>query len=234
MRKLFFAVVGISLCALLSAQALAIDLSSDMVATANGQKHASRIYVQGAKVRVESGQQAGYSIVRPDRNVVWMVMPEMKSYMEMRLDPSKQPRTGEKVQGEVSRKLLGSETVDGHPTQKYEVAYKDRETNQKMYQWMATDINFPVKMAAIDGSWTIEYRNIKMVAQPDSLFEVPAGFQKSSMALPDMGAGTVPKESLPEVKQDEAAQAPAEENAGQSGGIMNKLPKLGIPKLPKW
>jgi len=232
MRKLFVGVVGISACLLLAAHALAADLSSDMVTTANGQKHTSRIYVQGAKVRMESGQQPGYHIVRPDRNVVWMVMPEQKSYMEMRLDTSRQPRTGEKVQGEVSRKLLGLETVDGHPAQKYEVTYKDRETNQKMYQWMATDIKFPVKMAAIDGSWTVEYRNITMGMQPDSLFEVPAGFQKASMTLPNMGVGTRPKESLPEAEQGEAAQAPAEENAGQSGGIMNKLHKMGIPKLP--
>ena len=153
MRKLALSAAAISLCLFFATHALAIDMSSDMVSTANNQKHTSKIYMQGAKMRMESPQQPGYSIVRPDRNVVWMVMPEQKSYMEMRLDTSRQPRTGEKVQGEVSRKLLGLETVDGHPAQKYEVTYKDRETNQKMYQWMATDIKFPVKMAAIDGSW---------------------------------------------------------------------------------
>jgi len=231
MRKLFFSAAGISFCLLFAAHALAADLSSDVVTTANGQKHTSRIYMQGAKVRMESAQQPGYSIVRPDREVVWTVMPEQKSYMEMRLDPSRQPRTSEKVQGEVTRKLLGSETVDGHPAQKYEVTYKDRETSKTMYQWMATDINFPVKMASADGSWTVEYRNIKMGAQPDSLFEVPAGFQKVSMTLPNTGVAAAPKESPPEAEQSEPAQAPAPDTTGQTGGIMNKLHKL-IPKLP--
>ena len=234
MRKLAFSAAGIFLFLFLAIHAFAIDLSSDVVSTANNQKHTSKICIQGPKVRMESPQQPGYSIVRPDKNVMWMVMPEQKTYVEMPLDPSKQPRTGEKVQGEVSRKLLGSETIDGHHAQKYEVTYKDRETSQKMYQWMATDINFPVKMAAIDGSWIVEYRNIKMGAQPDSLFEVPAGFQKAGMNLPDMSAGGGLKESPPEAQQGEAGQGQGQESAGQSGGLRSKLPSLGIPKLPKF
>jgi len=234
MRKLALSAAAISLCLFFATHALAIDMSSDMVSTANNQKHTSKIYMQGAKMRMESPQQPGYSIVRPDRNVMWMVMPEQKSYMEMPLDPSRQPKTSEKVQGEVSRKLLGSETIDGHHAQKYEVTYKDRESSQKMYQWMATDINFPVKMAAIDGSWTVEYRNIKMGAQPDSLFEVPAGFQKTGVNLPDMSARGGLKESPSEAQQSEAGEGQSQESAGESGGLKSKLPKLGIPKLPKF
>ena len=45
----------------------------------------------------------------------------------------------------------------------------------------------PVKTAAADGSWTVEYKNIDRGSQADSLFEVPAGFQKT--AMPGMGAG---------------------------------------------
>ena len=56
-----------------------------------------------------------------------------------------------------------------------------------MYQWIATDINFPVKTASVDGSWTTEYKNIKMGGQPDDLFEVPDGYQKSTM--PNMPKG---------------------------------------------
>jgi hypothetical protein len=56
---------------------------------------------------------------------------------------------------------------------------------------MATDIKFPVKMAAVDGSWTMEYKNIKLGSQPASLFELPPGYNK--MAVPSMpGAPKVP------------------------------------------
>ena len=81
---------------------------------------------------------------------------------------------------------MGSETIDKHPAKKYEVTYTESGKKTRMYQWMATDINFPVKMAAVDGSWSVEYRNIKMGSQPDSLFEVPAGYSK--MDMPDMSS----------------------------------------------
>jgi hypothetical protein len=57
---------------------------------------------------------------------------------------------------------------------------------------MATDINFPIKMAAIDGSWSIEYKNIKTLAA-DNLFDLPAGYKKMSIpAMPAMGGGMQP------------------------------------------
>jgi hypothetical protein len=116
--------------------------------------------------------------------------------MEMKLNQSRQPGVGEKVQGEISRKLLGSETIDAHPAQKYEVTYTAQGKTTKMYQWMATDINFPVKMAAVDGSWTTEYKNIKMGGQTDDLFEVPGGYTKSEMpSIPGMPKGmAMPKQ----------------------------------------
>jgi outer membrane lipoprotein-sorting protein len=236
MKKLVFSVVGVCVWALFAASAFALDLSSDIVSTSQGHKQTSKMYLQGTKARMEHGQQPGYTIMRPDKNMVWMVMPDQKSYMEMRFDPSKQPKTGEKVNGEVSRKLIGSETVDGHPCQKYEVTYKDKETSQKMYQWMATDIKFPVKTAAVDGSWMVEYRNIKMGAQPDSLFEVPAGFKKMSMSFSGMAAGAAGlKQNQAPAEQEEAAQTPAGDGAGESSSnILKKIPKVGIPKLPKW
>jgi len=106
--------------------------------------------------------------------------------MEMTADPKQAPQ-GDKVTGEVSRKLIGKETIDGHSTEKYEVTFKDGNKTEKMYLWIATDIKFPVKMAAVDGSYTMEYKNIKMGAQADSLFEVPSGYKKMAMpAMPQM------------------------------------------------
>ena len=172
--------------------AFAIEFSADMVSTTHGQTTTSKVFAKDQKFRMEPKGQPTYSIVRGDKQVVWMVMPDQKSYMEMKTNPGQQLKVEEKVQGEVSRKLIGAETVDGHPTQKYEVTYAERGKTDKLYQWMATDIKFPVKMAAVDGSWTMEYKNIKMGTQPASLFELPSGYNK--MAVPSMpGAPKVPK-----------------------------------------
>jgi hypothetical protein len=172
--------------------ASAIEFSADAVMSTKGQTSTSKMYVKDKKMRMEAQGQQGYSIVRGDKNIVWMVMPQQKSYMEMKQDPSQKPKIDEKVRGEVSRKLIGSETVGGHPAQKYEVTAKVEEKTEKMYQWMATDIKFPIKSAAVDGSWMMEYKNIRMGGQSDSLFEVPAGYAK--MVMPTMPKGAkIPK-----------------------------------------
>jgi len=114
-------------------------------------------------------------------------MPKQKMYLEMPLDLKNKPKVEEKFPGEIERKQVGSETIDGHPTKKYLITYKTNDKKDQVYQWLATDINFPVKTAAVDGSWTQEFKNVKMGPQPDSLFALPSGYQK--MQMPQMPGG---------------------------------------------
>lgn len=192
-------VVTACLCGAVS-QVHAVDFSADMVMTSAGHTNTSKIFVKDKKVRMEQQGHPMYTIVRGDKDVSWMVMTDQKAYMESRTDPAQRPATEEKVRGEVSRKLIGNGTVDGRAAKKYEVTYKDGERTSKMYQWMASDIKFPVKTAAIDGSWTVEYRNIKMGGQPDSLFEVPAGYKKMAMpSMPGMPGASSGKPKMPQL-----------------------------------
>jgi hypothetical protein len=182
--------VAIVLC--LVTGVFAMEFSADTVSSAHGRTTTSKVFAKDQKFRMEPKDALTYSIVRGDKQVVWMVMSEQKSYMEMKTDPGRQLKVEEKVRGEVSRKVIGAETIDGHPTQKYEVTYTEGGKTDKMYQWMATDIKFPIKMAAVDGSWTMEYKNVKMGTQPASLFEVPSDYKK--METPSMpGMPGMPK-----------------------------------------
>jgi hypothetical protein len=182
-------------------QVYAMDFSADIVMTSAGQTNTSKVFVKGTKMRMDQPGRPMYTIMRGDKDLSWIVMTDQKAYMEAKSDPKQRPATEEKVRGEVSRKLIGNDTVDGRATKKYEVTYKDAERTSKMYQWIAPDIKFPVKSAAIDGSWTVEYRNVKMGSQPDSLFEIPAGYKK--MAIPSMpgmpGAGSSGKLKMPQL-----------------------------------
>jgi hypothetical protein len=237
MKRLILVIGFVSVSALLASAGFGFDLSSDMVMTAKGQVHKSKIYMKEQKFRIEAEGQAGYNIVRADKDLMWVVMTGQKSYMEMRYDPSKAPKTQEKLRGEVSRKLIGYEKVDGRPTEKYDVTYTESGKTDRMYQWIATDIKFPVKMASVDGSWTMEYRNINMGSQPDSLFELPAGYQKVGMpglkdALgergheePDQAADQEPKQAADQESQDAQPK--------ESGGFWKKLPKINLPGLPR-
>lgn len=167
----------------------AVEFSADTVTKFKGGEETSgKIYYKPDRFRMETKVfQDMIVITRLDKKVVWNIMPAEKIYMEMPFDMSNKPKVEEKFEGEIERKEVGRERIDGHPTIKYLITYKADNRKDQVYQWMATDINFPVKTAAVDGSWTQEFRNIKTGSQPGSLFEVPSGYQK--MQMPQLPGG---------------------------------------------
>jgi len=182
MKKRFVVLLALLIALIFAGTAAALEFSADMVSTAKGGRAmTSKIYMKGNKMRFEAQNQDSYTISRQDMQTTWVVMPKQKTYMEMKAVQNRQQVPQEKLKGEVSRKLIGPDTIDGHPTKKYEVTVMDGKRQMTSYQWLATDMNnFPIKSAAVDGRWGMEYRNIKLGSQPDSLFEVPSGFKKTS------------------------------------------------------
>lgn len=176
----FFLTVGL---------AQAVDFSADVFNTHQGQATQAKIYVKAGKIRMETPGTEEYTILRTDKKVIWLVVPEEKTYIEVH--SPQPPGTGEKIKGEVNRQYLISETVNGYATKKYEVHYLDKETLHKAHQWIAQDLNYPIKISDLDGSWSTEYRNIRIGPQADSLFEIPQGFDKISRSDPS------PSESKP-------------------------------------
>jgi hypothetical protein len=147
-----------------------------------GMKMTGKMYFKADKFRMDmKSPQAMTTITRVDKNLMWNIMHDQKMYMEMPMDLRNKPMVEEQFDGEIERTEVGSETIDGHPTKKYLITVKTDDTVQKVYQWWATDIHFPVKTAAFDGSWTQEFKNVSLEKQPDSLFEVPSGYRKFQM-----------------------------------------------------
>ena len=174
--SLLFAVIFFFLvCAVASAQ----EFSADIVSTSAGHSFQGKIFVAKDKVRMEMPEAV--TISRVDKKVVWMLMPAQQMYMEQPLDPKNIPATAEKAPGEIKREFLGPDMVDGKAADKYRVSYETNGRQWTMLQWIAKGMSMPIKSAAENGSWMFEYRNIKMGAQPATLFEVPAGYRKFSM-----------------------------------------------------
>jgi len=170
--------------------AQAADFSAEVVNTNQGQTTRAKIFIQTDKIRMETPGTEEYTILRSDRKVIWIVIPEEKTYIEIQ---SPHVRGAEvKMKGELKREYLSSETVNGYATQKYEVHYLDKDTVHKAHQWVASDLNYPIKISALDGSWSTEYRNIRVGPQADSLFEIPEGFDRISKSDPP------PAESKPD------------------------------------
>lgn len=110
----------------------------------------------------------------------FIVLPNAKVYATAPV-PAEEAALTEK-EPKLEKKELGKETVEGHPTVKYQVVLTS-EKGQKTEAiiWEATDLkNFPIKIqATMSGvDQTITYRNIKTEKPAASLFEIPAGFTK--------------------------------------------------------
>ena len=141
--------------------------------------------------------QGGINIMRPDKKVMWMVMPEQKSYLEMSLDMSKRDIQS-KLQDpniKVDREFIANDVVDKHPAKKYHMTITtDGKKEKSGYVWEATDLsNFPVKYESEDKKTSTVWKNIKTGGVSDSVFEVPAGYQKSTMPTMPEGMGGMPK-----------------------------------------
>ncbi len=187
LRGLFFLLIALFLTA---GQAPAAEFSADVLNLYQGQETRAKIYVQTDKIRMETPDTEEHTILRTDKKVIWIVIPEEKTYLEIH-SPQTQG-SAVKMKGEVNRQYVSSETLNGYATKKYEVHYLDKDTLHKAHQWIASDLNYPIKISALDGSWSTEYRNIRIAPQPASLFEIPEGFDRVSKSAPS------PADSKPE------------------------------------
>jgi hypothetical protein len=165
------------------------DITADMVTKEGKITSKGKLYMNGSKVRAEKGNTPIYNILRGDKGVLWQINAAENTYVEAKITPALNLWTTEKIPGEVSRKELGSEKIDGYAVKKYEVSVKQGKSTSTYYQWLATDLRFPLKIANADGKWSVEYKNIKKGAPPDALFNLPKGASLDTMSVPDVLGG---------------------------------------------
>jgi len=174
--------------------AVAANYSADLESVSPVGTITSKVYVRDNLQRMEmtSGGRQSVMILRGDKKVVWMLMPENRLYVEMPLDPRRDvlpPFSGPGIKTE--KELLGEDNVDGHPAKKYHV---NIQRNGKMestgFVWEATDLdNLPVKFQTEDKSTTITWKNIKRDAAESSLFDIPEGYKKIDASVPPSPTG---------------------------------------------
>jgi hypothetical protein len=172
-------ICGLAFWMALNSSALALEFTADQVTKIDGKTHKAFIYYRDQMWRIEHNSMGpvNVSIVRKDKQVVWMLLSRMKHFKTVPYDAEQDLRVTEVLEGEVSRQEIGTEIREGHPTILYEVTTKQGERVEQYYQWVATDIHFPMKLAKKDGSWIVEYQHVKLRAVSDYLFNLPVNFQ---------------------------------------------------------
>jgi outer membrane lipoprotein-sorting protein len=164
------------------------DMSADMVSSASGRETQGKFYTSKGRIRIESGRGT-VMIMDPAHDSGWMLQPERKVAMDM----GAQMKAGREAAGKIvsqgpvdpnnpcavlkgtNCKKLGTETVNDRQTQKWELKDEDGKT---VNVWIDPKLWLAVKTQTPD--YTGEFRNIKEGPQPESLFQVPADYQKVS------------------------------------------------------
>jgi hypothetical protein len=150
-----------------------------------------RAYVAQLKTRFERTRdgRTTIDITRLDKRVTWTLNPARKTYSETPIDANdivvrlhEDPTTLRGAEGIAAVKRVGSEVVNGYDCDKYALHFRDK-TAGTQYVWFAKKLRFMLKLewktARI--SEFIEYTNIREGPLPDSLFEIPAGYKKTTL-----------------------------------------------------
>ncbi len=183
---------------LLTGVAAAQEFSAEVISTGKDGDFKGKIFVGSDKVRLEA--PGTVTITRMDQRVVWILMPSEKMYMEQPFNPKSIIASSEKLPGELERTFLENELVGGKVALKYEVTYELGGIQEHLFQWVDASNKIPVKTAAMDGSWMVEYRNIQLGMQDDKLFELPKDYSKIPNSAPSESsdAPMEPEDAPPE------------------------------------
>lgn len=179
MKQLIILCVALAFWLSSLASASALEFTANQITKTDGRTHKANIYYRDDRWRIEhhSLSPVNVTIVRKDKQLVWMLLSRMRHFKTMSYAPDHDLNVTELLDGEISREEIGKEIREGHPTTLYEVTTKHGERTEVYYQWVATDIHFPMKLARKDGSWIVEYQHVKLRSVSDYLFQLPVNFE---------------------------------------------------------
>ena len=170
----------------------AAEFSADMIQKSPMGNTNGKVFVKGENFRQEMnmGGQNQIMIFQKEKGVVWILMPGQRMYMEMAAggEQNMAPPTPEEMEKIGDKKDLGEEKVNGYKCKKFRYTSKDPSVGTTT-MWISKKLNFPIKteMEGSSGPMSMEYKNIQEKELPESLFKIPAGYQKISMpSMPNM------------------------------------------------
>jgi outer membrane lipoprotein-sorting protein len=191
-RLMLFIVSLVIIGSGLVATSHAVEFSADTIQKSPMGNSQGKVFVKGQNIRQEMtmGGQKQIMIFQKEKGVALVLMPEMKMYMEIPVGGQENiaPPTPEEMENMAEKKYLGQEKVNGYKCKKYLFTPSDPSVGTTT-MWISNKLNFPIKTEtkSSSGPMLMEYKNIKEKKIPDSLFTIPAGYQKMSMpTMPKM------------------------------------------------
>lgn len=126
-------------------------------------------------------------IVNPYQGAMWRLFPDSKKYYEIAGEKASElpapPMPGDtdhpcSADKGIKCTQLGSETINGRSTEKWEIVSESDDGTVTTTQWFDPELGVPVR-TLVPGKVMWEYKSIKVAPQSDKAFMVPDGFEKT-------------------------------------------------------
>ena len=131
----------------------------------------------GAKNAEQSPMSKMTVLNRGDRKTGYTLYPNVQKYIVH----TESEAQGEKPQ--VEKTKVGSETIDGHPCDKYKVVITTKDgTSQEGFIWNARDLGGMTIRSEVENKdfrMTTDLKKIVLKSSPASVFEIPQGYTEA-------------------------------------------------------
>lgn len=156
--------------------ALALDFSAERIVKNGESVVSAHVNAKDDRWRFEFSQpQRGASvvIVRADRGTAWLIFSRRRQYVEEPITSDHRLTMSERMEGEILREFVGDETLNGYPTELFEITVAVNGHTHQYYRWITKAQRFPLKTVSKQGKWSEEFRRLIFTEQSPLLFELP-------------------------------------------------------------
>lgn len=168
--------------------AAALDFSAERIVRNGESVVTAHVNAKDDRWRFEFSQpQRGASviIVRADLGTAWLIFSRRRQYVEEPMTREHRLTMSEKMEGEILREFVGDETLNGYPTELFEITVAGNGHTHQYYRWVTKAERFPLKTVSKQGKWSEEFRRLIFTKQSPLLFELPQRLDPA-----DQSAGT--------------------------------------------
>jgi hypothetical protein len=168
-----------------------LEFVAERVTRIDGHSRKESIYYRDNMWRVEHNDSGPVNvmIVRKDKGVVWLLLSRVGMFKTVNYEEVHAQLVNERLDGETAREIIGVEQLDGHPTMVFRITVATGGGKSEVYyQWFATDLQFPLRLARKDDDWLVEYAHVHVRPVSDSLFRLPRSYRP----MPDTSQPATP------------------------------------------
>lgn len=211
-----------------SSALLGAEFSADLKIKQPDQDYEFKYYAQDSLYRLEklTGEDRILIIADRELDITWALNPEEKAYIELKGTDAtffNPVRAWEAIRENQNEEKVGTETVLGYLCEKYTYTYPEQE-EPSVEGWYSAKLNQFIRQIVYygggQGDGLLEMTNIIEAPQDDSLFKVPADYQREKSPAEKLEEKEAAR---PVLTKREETIAPAGRYMGTGGALQVKV-----------